>query len=219
MSATTWTDTVRSPVALLCFLGTAAVAIGADLWSKAAAVEHLKHGPVVRFIPRLVQFEYTENRGAVFGLGQGQQALFVVVSVAAVAFLTWLFATSGRSRFYQVVLGMLLAGVIGNMYDRLRYGYVRDMIHGLPNVYWPDWFMRMLPQRWQPPFGQGLEVFPWIFNIADALLCVGVFLMIVYSFVSERQRKRLTALAEAAGQKLGAEPPDAPASATSTDRS
>jgi signal peptidase II len=201
-----WIDTVRSPVALLCFAGTAVVGVVVDLWSKAAAVEHLKGGGVIRFIPRLVQFEYTENHGAVFGLGQGQQALFLVVSVAAIAFLVWLFATSGRSRFYQLVLGMLLAGVIGNMYDRLTFGYVRDMIHGLPNVYWPEWVVRMMPAAWRPPIGQTMEVFPWIFNVADSLLCVGVFLMIVYSFVSERQRKRLTEMAEAAGQKLGAEP-------------
>jgi len=110
-----WTDTVRSPVALLCFAGTAVIGVVADLWSKSAAVASLKNGAAVRFIPRVVQFEYTENHGAVFGLGQGQQALFLVVSVAAIGFLVWLFATSGRSRFYQIVLGMLLAGVIGNM--------------------------------------------------------------------------------------------------------
>ena len=45
---------------------------------------------------------------------------------------------------------MLLAGVIGNMYDRLHFGYVRDMIHGLPGVYWPDWIIRMLPAAMAP---------------------------------------------------------------------
>ena len=79
-----WTDTVRSPVALLCFAGTAVVGVVGDLWSKAAAVEHLKGGGVVRFIPKLVQFEYTENHGAVFGLGQGQQGLFLVVSAGVI---------------------------------------------------------------------------------------------------------------------------------------
>src|SRR5262245_15432813 len=50
-----WTEPLRSPAALLLFLGTAAVGLTADLWSKAAAVEHLKGGgDVIRLIPGLV---------------------------------------------------------------------------------------------------------------------------------------------------------------------
>jgi signal peptidase II len=131
------------------------------------------------------------NHGAVFGLGQGQRPLFLVVSVAAIAFLVYLFATSGHVRIYQVILGMLMAGVLGNMYDRLTLGYVRDMIHGLPSVYWPAWIVNLMPASWQPSRISGrMEVFPWIFNVADSLLCVGVAAMIVYSFISERQRKQ-----------------------------
>ena len=48
------------------------------------------------------------------------------------------------------------------MYDRIVFGYVRDMIHALPR--WPN-------------------LFPWIFNVADSMLCVGVFLLIVYSLL------------------------------------
>ena len=184
-----WTDTLRSPAAILLFAGTAAIGLAADLWTKAAAVAYLKDGNIVRFIPGLVQFTYTENHGAVFGLGQGQQALFLTVSVGAIGFLVFLFLTSGRSRMYQLILGMLLAGVLGNMYDRLHFGYVRDMIHALPGWQWPDWFVRLLPGAWQPPGGRGLDVFPWIFNVADSLLCVGVGAMLVYSFFTEIRRK------------------------------
>ena len=76
-----------------------------------------------------------------------------------------LFAKSGRAPLYQFTLGLLLAGVLGNLYDRANFGYVRDMIHALPQ--WP-------------------RLFPWIFNIADSLLCCGVALMILqYLFVGE----------------------------------
>jgi signal peptidase II len=157
------TDNFRSPGALLCFLLTAGIGVFLDLWTKVLAVTHLKDArDVIAFIPGWLHFEYTENKGAVFGLGQGQRILFLVVSVAAILFLIWLFLMSDRQRVYQIILGMLLAGVIGNMYDRLVYGYVRDMIHAVPR--WPS-------------------VFPWIFNVADSLLCVGVFLMVVYSLL------------------------------------
>jgi signal peptidase II len=197
-----WTDTLRSPTALVLFAGTAAVGLAADLLSKAAAVAALKDGNIVRIIPGVLQFTYTENHGAVFGLGQGQQPLFLTVSVAAIGFLFFLFLTSGGSRAYQLILGMLLAGVLGNMYDRLHFGYVRDMIHALPGWQWPAWFVRLLPAAWQPPVGRGLDVFPWIFNVADSLLCVGVGAMLVYSFFAEMRRKHET---ENAAPKLNAE--------------
>jgi signal peptidase II len=117
-------------------------------------------------VPGWLQFDVTANQGAVFGIGQGQRALFVTVSIAAIAFIGYLFATSGRQRLYQIILGLLLAGVIGNLYDRVQFGYVRDMIHALPD---------------KTIFGR--PAFPWIFNVADSLLCAGVFLMIVYSFL------------------------------------
>jgi signal peptidase II len=186
-----WSDTLRSPTALLCFLGVAALGLFIDLWTKALAVEHLRYEAPIRFIPYIVRFEYTENRGAVFGLGQGRQYLFLAVSVLAIGYLVWLFVTSGKSRILQVILGMLTAGVIGNMYDRLTFGYVRDMIHGLPGVHWPAWIADRLPQHWRPASGQPMEVFPWIFNVADSLLCVGVAAMIVYLLLSERQRKKM----------------------------
>jgi lipoprotein signal peptidase len=72
---------------------------------------------------------------------------------------------------------MLMAGVIGNMYDRIVYGHVRDMIHALPGIHWPDFIAGMLPGHLA-----SAGVFPWIFNLADSLLCVGVFLILVYSF-------------------------------------
>jgi signal peptidase II len=161
---------------VLLFFGTTVVGLLLDLWTKSLAVAYLKNGRSIQFIPGWLHFTYTENPGAVFGLGQGQRPLFIAVSIAAIAFLTYLFSLSGNRRFYQLLLGMLLAGVLGNMFDRIVYGYVRDMILGLPGVYWPDSIARMLPADLA-----GKSVFPWIFNIADTLLCVGVFLMIVYS--------------------------------------
>jgi signal peptidase II len=118
------------------------------------------------FIPRGLHFQALVNQGAVFGIGQGQRWLFLVVSTLAIGFILYLFASSGRHRFYQFVLGLLLAGVIGNMYDRLHLGFVRDMIHGLPGRTWP---------------GSTREVFPWIFNVADSWLCAGVGLIFLYT--------------------------------------
>jgi signal peptidase II len=188
------TDNFRSPAALSRFFLVCVIGLTLDLWSKSYAFSHLAvpeevatglHPRVVQFISNWIHFTLTINRGAVFGLGQGQKWLFLGVSVIAIVFLSYLFATSKAQRLYQFILGMLLAGVLGNMYDRIVFGYVRDMVHALPGWKWPG--------SWQVggyPSG-GREVFPYIFNVADILLCVGVGLMIVYSlFISPDRKKK-----------------------------
>jgi signal peptidase II len=184
------TENFRSPAALARFLLTTIVGLAADLWTKSVAFARLATGEPFRapgvdgrvhwfvdgrpdlaatdgypLIPGFLHLRVTVNEGAVFGLGQGHRWLFLVISVAAILFLSYLFATSNGRRFYQFILGLLLAGVLGNMYDRFHHGYVRDMIYGLP--------------RWR--------VFPWIFNVADVLLCCGVGLIFIYSLVQMRQ--------------------------------
>jgi signal peptidase II len=174
----------RSPPALARFFLTAAIGVTLDLITKVVAFTKLyvshwddpdgrRHfeSTTYQFIPHWLHFKLTANYGAVFGIGQGQRLIFLAFSMGAILFLVYLFRASGRQRFYQVVLGMLLAGVVGNMYDRTRFGYVRDMIYALPGRTWP---------------GSEREIFPWIFNVADSLLCVGVGLMLIYSFFAPR---------------------------------
>jgi signal peptidase II len=155
---------LRSPASLCRFFLTAAIGVSLDLWTKALAFEKLEFSPdPYRFIPGWLEFEVTSNHGAVFGQLQGYRMLFILASIGASIFLIYLFATSDRKWFYQILLGMLWAGVLGNLYDRITLGYVRDMIHALPR--WPHFF-------------------PWVFNVADSLLCVGVGCMILYSWLA-----------------------------------
>jgi len=170
------------------FLLTAIAGLTIDLWTKHVAFRDLApygvierdgrivvnegpadQRPVNRFIRGWLHFETMTNQGAVFGSLQGMRWLFVAISAMAIGFIGYLFATSGRQRFYQFVLGLLLGGVMGNLYDRMILGYVRDMIHIFPG--------RQIAGRF---------VFPWIFNVADALLCVGVALIFLYSLRGPR---------------------------------
>lgn len=161
-----------SPAAWLCLLLPFFVGVTLDLYTKYMTEERLLVNRVVdddgtvyldtrvyQVIPDYLHLTYHENRGAVFGIGQGARTLFLLVSVMAVVLLGYLFIQSCQQRLYQFLLGMLLAGVVGNMYDRAMYGYVRDMIYIFPKA----------------------GIFPWIFNIADSLLCTGVAGMFILS--------------------------------------
>ena len=201
-SATTFA--LKSPVAWLIFLAVLVVGLGADLWTKKATWDHFVHDtafvngryqPIlngkddITVVPNLLELTAVANHGAAMGLGQGRRTIFIGVSVVAVGILMFFFAGSGDKRSHQALLGMLLAGVLGNFYDRLFFGYVRDMIHIFPGVKYGD-VLGFLPD---------VPVFPWVFNLADVYLCVGVAIVMVWSvFFADRDEATDSAKASAA---------------------
>ncbi|MGA2229979.1 MAG: signal peptidase II [Tepidisphaeraceae bacterium] len=182
----------KNPLAVMRFCLTAAIGLSSDLLVKHWADVRLESPdvtgrmPSVDVIPGWLAFEWTPNHGAALGFFQGYRWLFLAVSVVAVVFLGYLFAASRRNQWgYQIILGMLVAGVLGNMYDRVTLGYVRDMIHIFPGRRFPDAIAQHLPAFWSTP-----EWFPWIFNIADSMLCVGVALMMLHSLFQQPHAPR-----------------------------
>lgn len=133
--------------------------------------------PAVVVVPSVLRLKLTTNTGAVFGLGAGNRWVFVAVSVLATAVIGYLFLWSAAGAWLQhTALALILAGALGNLYDRVRFGAVRDMLHMLPGVELP------FGLSW-PGVGGGVrEVWPWVFNLADVSLLVGVGLMLVLAW-------------------------------------
>lgn len=169
------------------------LALAVDLASKRWAFAHVADQPVVlvreeiadnlsyrlpphegrRVIPGdLLDFRLVLNHGAVFGIGDGRRGVFIVFTVVAAAAGLWVFArwTAPRDHLAHIGLGLVLAGGIGNLHDRIVYGAVRDFLHMLPR-----W---RLPYDWRWPGGSG-EVFPWVFNVADVCLLAGMGLLLI----------------------------------------
>ncbi|QDU71194.1 signal peptidase II [Mucisphaera calidilacus] len=161
----------------LVFAGVALSVFAADMVSKYWAFATVAGIPVrpdpsypgsgipehasIAVIPHVLDLHLILNRGAVFGMGQGQQGLFVVVSVLASLFIVWMMSVSSRRAWLMhVALGLILAGALGNLYDRVMFGAVRDLFWMLPT----------------------LGLWPWIFNLADAVLMTGVGLILLMSF-------------------------------------
>jgi lipoprotein signal peptidase len=107
------------------------------------------------------------NRGALFGLGGANggdaNTLFAIVSVlAAVAITYWSTRkNTGRERFLCVALGLILAGTLGNLYDRVVFSGVRDFLYWYYLVDWP------------------------VFNFADCCLVCGAVLLLLQAFFTE----------------------------------
>ncbi len=119
------------------------------------------------------------NEGALFGIGQGQVLLFILLScVALVALLVWLFvAGAARDLLLTVALGGVTAGILGNLYDRLglpglKWTYASNLHElGEPVHAVRDWILVMIGP-WQWPN----------FNIADSLLVCGAALLAWHAY-------------------------------------
>jgi len=138
------------------------------------------HEPVV-VIPRVLEFTLVLNPGAVFGIGAGQRVVFIVFTCFAMGFAMYMFAkwTVARDWSSHAALGMLISGGIGNLYDRLRFACVRDFIHPLPDA--------VLPFGWQFPWG-GRVIWPYVSNVADLLLIIGVAMLVWRALRPHRTR-------------------------------
>lgn len=140
------------------------------------------HRPIV-VIDKILELTLVLNPGAVFGIGAGRRWFFITFTVLAIGFAIWLFGTWTRARDWwaHAALGLILAGGIGNLYDRLVFGCVRDFLHPLPGVRWP--------LGWSSPWS-GREVWPYVSNIADLILIIGVGMMMIHSIRAGRAAAR-----------------------------
>jgi signal peptidase II len=143
------------------------------------------HDPVV-VVPRVLNLHLVRNDGAVFGIGANQRMFFIFFTVAALAAAVLVFGrwTNRRATMAHIALGLILAGGLGNLYDRITFGFVRDFLHMLPG-----W---RLPFGWNWP-GGSTEVFPWVFNAADVMLLLGMGTLMVYMNGLEKRRKKARA--------------------------
>jgi len=105
----------------LRFLTVALFGLGLDLWSKHWAFHALgQHNTPRVVVPYVLEFQTMLNSGALFGFGAGQTALFLFASACALLLVFWMFAQSSPRRWaLQLALGGILAGALGNMYDRV----------------------------------------------------------------------------------------------------
>jgi len=112
----------------------------------------------------ILNFSWVENTGVSFGLFGGGEARWglTLFSIIVSAGLAW-WALKADRRLLITAIGLVMGGAMGNVIDRIRFGYVVDFI---------DF--------------SGTGVFPWVFNVADSAITVGIVLLIIDSLLSDR---------------------------------
>ena len=114
------------------FLAGMAALTALDQWTKALAVRYLMNQTPVVLMEGVFQLHYSENRGAAFGLLQGKQFFFFLITLlvlGAAAYMVW--HMPPVKRFFPMWFALLLvaSGAVGNMIDRVSQGYVVDFFY------------------------------------------------------------------------------------------
>lgn len=131
--------------------------MGSDLASKYWAFSIERQRLPLRVLSGFIEIRTALNEGAVFGLGKGRGGVFVILTLFAILYIIYLLlrSSSRGSTLYCTFLLLILSGAIGNLYDRLVYGKVRDFVYLAIKIGEKD-------------------LWPYIFNLADVYLVVGV---------------------------------------------
>jgi signal peptidase II len=142
-----------------------------DQASKAWAVRALRFGQTRVVVEGLLALEYAENRGIAFGQLQeggsfGRWFFVVLAALAATAVLYYFWRTPRTDDRVLGACALLLAGILGNMTDRSRLGYVIDFIL----LHWGQY-------HWPT------------FNVADASICAGALLLVLDLFLEGRRKE------------------------------
>ena len=137
--------------------------VGADQLTKYLTVEHIPLYGQMEAIPGLISFTYVRNTGAAWSAFQGMTWLFVLVFVVFAGFIIWEFAKKrmGFTTLERWCLVAVFGGGLGNMIDRLRLGYVVDMIK------------------------TDFMDFP-VFNVADCFISCGCILLMIHLIFMNR---------------------------------
>ena len=179
---------------LILFLALAAGGCAVDLWTKHWVFEKLGYyqvegeladSPLV-LVDGVFSLETHLNEGALFGIGQGKVFLFVGLSLLAIGgILIWIvFGGAARDRLLTVALGLVLGGILGNLYDRVGWAQMK-WSYGVPGHSAGD---RVYAVRDWLHFQIQSIGFDWaIFNIADSLLVVGASLLLWHALCHGRE--------------------------------
>ena len=122
-------------------------------------------------VPDFFHLVNVTNDGAAFGSFKGNNTFFLVISIIALVVVTVLLVRPRRSDPWRdISLALLLAGILGNLTDRLLYGHVIDFLLFNLHIRYAD---------------------PWpAFNVADSCISVAVALFIIHSFGKEKGQSR-----------------------------
>lgn len=171
---------------------TAAIVLLADFFTKQLAIDHLgpdpaqgfPYGKAMAIIPGFFDLRWAENTGGAFSFMHTQPWVILGISgVMIVGIIVWAFLIRQKAFIVQLALGLIIGGAIGNLIDRVRFGYVIDFLHFYVNR------------------ASGKELFWPTFNVADMGIVVGIGLFVYLTLFTKLLDEAPAAAADSAPEE------------------
>lgn len=147
-------------------LGLSCLVALADYIIKIIVINNLKPISSLVVIPGLFSLTYVENRGAAFGMLSDARWVFILFTIVVIVLMVYfLFTKRIESKIFNISAILIIGGGIGNLIDRIFYGYVVDYL--------------------------SISFFPPVCNFADYCITIGAGLMVIYlMFFSDFMSKK-----------------------------
>ena len=133
-----------------------------DLISKQVIVKLLEEGKPFGIINNFFYLTYTKNMGAAWSILENQRILLLIITVIVLFLINRVINKEELSKLECFSFGMIIGGIVGNLFDRIFFGYVIDFL---------DFKL----------FGYNYP----IFNLADSFIVIGIILMVIISIRKE----------------------------------
>ncbi len=132
-----------------------------DLITKILVRMRMTVGNSVPVIDNILYFTHLQNTGAGFSLFTGYNNLLIIIYLAALVIIFYSWKQMPKEKWPMFFMGIILGGIVGNLVDRVFFGYVTDFID--------------------------FRVWP-VFNVADSGVSVGIFGLILYEIMKNKQK-------------------------------
>lgn len=128
----------------------------ADIITKQLVQKHLIEHQSLQLLPNFLSITFVKNKGVAFSILDGFMPLIIIITTIIIIFILKYISTIKRNNLENISYGLILGGALGNLIDRIFYGYVIDFIDiKIINYNYP------------------------IFNLADTLIVIGVVLILI----------------------------------------
>lgn len=130
-----------------------------DQWIKSIIRDNFYYGQSLPVLKDIFHLTFVKNKGAAFGILYGHTKLFIILSLVIVIFILIYRYFLKHGLLFDIATGLIIGGALGNLLDRIRFGYVIDY---LDFRIWP------------------------VFNLADSAVVVGAVIILIYFWREEK---------------------------------
>lgn len=137
-----------------------------DFIVKRIVIKYLKLNFSIKVIKNFFYLTYVRNNGAAFSILNNQKILLLLITVICLFYINNYLTKNELDKVETISFCLITGGILGNLFDRLVYGSVIDYFD--------------------------FKIFSYdfaIFNLADTFIVIGVFILLIYSFIKERRIK------------------------------